>query len=69
MPLTSTAIAVDALLRAKRNTTLADFLSEQRSEGHSNERIARELYQITDGDIAVVANTIRNWINDLEAVA
>ena len=69
MSLTPHAIAVDALLRAKRGITLADFLTEQRGQGHSNERIARELYQETDGDIDVVSNTIRNWINDLEAVA
>lgn len=69
MALTSTASAVDALLRAKLKITLAEFIKEQQTQGHSNERIARELYQSTDGDIDVVANTIRNWINDLEAVA
>lgn len=69
MALTTTATAVDALLRAKCNVSLADFLTDQRGQGHSNERIARELYRLTDGDIALTGNTIRNWTNDILGVA
>lgn len=69
MALTTTASAVDALLRATCDTTLADFLAEQRNQGHSNERTARELYELTEGDISVVGNTIRNWTHDILEVS
>jgi hypothetical protein len=69
MALTSHAKTVDALLDAKYGTTLSEFLTSHRDGGHSYERIARELHDKTEGTVSVTWVTVRNWINDLEAVA
>ena len=67
--LTSHARTVDALLEAKYETTLARFLTRRRDLGHSFNRIARDLHDLTHGTVSVTGETIRNWISDLEAVA
>ena len=59
----------DALLEAKYDTTLADFLNDHRGQGDSFDRIARDLHDFTNGLISVTGNTIRNWINDLQVSA
>lgn len=60
---------VNALLEATHSTTLDEFLAARRAEGLSYERIARDLHALTDGDVSVVGETVRRWINDTEAVA
>ena len=69
MSLTSQARTTSALLEANHQTTLAEFLGDQREQGRSYERIAKELHILTDGVVSVTRETIRNWINELEAVA
>jgi hypothetical protein len=67
--LTGQARTASALLEAKHDTNLADFLADRRANRVSYERIAQELNRITDGAVAVTGETIRNWINDVGAVA
>jgi signal transduction histidine kinase len=69
MSLTPQSTIVNALLEAKYDTTLADFLTEARTEETSYNRIARDLHDLTGGTVSVTGETIRRWINDLEAVA
>jgi hypothetical protein len=60
---------VSALLEAKYDTTLEAFLTDKRDQELSYNRIARDLHDLTGGDVSVTGETIRRWINDLEAVA
>jgi hypothetical protein len=60
---------VGALLEAKYDTTLKTFLIDSRSQELSYNRIARDLHDLTDGDVSVTGETIRRWINDLEVSA
>lgn len=69
MSRTSQINTVNALLEASQDTTLKDFLTDRRSQAISYERIARDLHDLTDGTVSVTGETIRRWINDLEAVA
>jgi hypothetical protein len=43
---------------------LGVFLAERRKAGESFERIARYVSLMTDGEIAVSASTIRNWLSE-----
>jgi hypothetical protein len=60
---------VSAFLESKHATTLERFLTEKREQNASHETIARDLHVLTNGTVSVSGETIRRWINDLEAVA
>lgn len=56
----------DAILHDRQNTSLRDFLADQRSQGRTYEAIAQELYAVTDRAVSVSYQTIKRWLEDFD---
>lgn len=58
---------VNALLLEKLSQTVDQFIATRRTEGKSWERIAKELFEVTDGAVDVSTPTVLRWGSNGEA--
>lgn len=68
-PTTSPKLRLTEVLLEAKDIDLGAWLHEQRSAGHSLDRIARDLYILTDLEVAVTQQTIGRWLEDLEVAS
>jgi len=59
----------DALFADRVGMPLDDWIADRREEGKSWRLIVRELYEVTDGIIDVVPQTLINWTEEREPAA
>ena len=52
---------VNALLVEKVSQTIDQFIATRRGDGKSWERIAKELFDVTDGAVDVSTPTVLRW--------